>query len=358
MADRRAERLVVPLIVARPLGMARRFFVQHCKAKHVGHGDFFSVVISGLRRLSPSILNVELRKLGRYFSFMKSVDWSDLQVFAHVARGGGLSGAARAIGVSPATVGRRMLSLEKRIGRRLFTRRQTGYELTGDGRELLGKVLAMEASARPIATWLFEEAQAPVVRISAGTWTANFFSENFARLWSPDDGFRIAFKTTEARLDIAHREVDIGIRNKRPDGASFAGRRTAEVAFAPFQARGRAAAGRDDWVAIPPEDAATRTARWVNARHGGSIVAWGNTPRTLCDLIRSGVGKGVLPCFAGDRDPRLERAGEEIAELREDQWIVMHNDDRHRPEVRAVIDRIVGLIVPHRPLFAGRRPIG
>ena len=51
----------------------------------------------------------------------------------------------------------------------------------------------------------------------------------------------------------------------------------------------------------------------------------------------------MLPCFAGDRDPLLERAGEEIAELREGQWLVMHNDDRHRPDVRAVIERMAAL---------------
>jgi hypothetical protein len=66
----------------------------------------------------------------------------------------------------------------------------------------------------------------------------------------------------------------------------------------------------------------------------------------------------VLPCFAGDRDPLLERAGDEIAELREDQWLVMHNDDRHRPDVRTVIERLVALVTAHAALFAGERPIG
>ena len=78
-----------------------------------------------------------------------------------------------------------------------------------------------------------------------------------------------------------------------------------------------------------------------------TVAAWANTPRTLYDLIRSGVGKSILPCFAGDRDALLERAGEEIAELREGQWLVMHNDDRHRPDVRAVIERMAALIAAH-----------
>ena len=50
--------------------------------------------------------------------------------------------------------------------------------------------------------------------------------------------------------------------------------------------------------------------------------------------MRAGVGKGVFPCFAGDRDAALERAGPPIAELQAGQWIVMHDDDRRRPEPR------------------------
>ena len=53
----------------------------------------------------------------------------------------------------------------------------------------------------------------------------------------------------------------------------------------------------------------------------------------------------MLPCFAGDIDPLLERAGDAIDDLQETQWIVMHNDDRHRAEVRTVIDRVAALVL-------------
>lgn len=289
---------------------------------------------------------------------MKNLSWDDLHIFTHVARGGGLSAAAAELGISAATAGRRMLALEQAVARPLFVRRQSGYALTADGRVLLSKALAMEAGARPIADWLAAEGQRALVRISAGTWTANFFVENFSKLWRPDDPFRIAFKTTEAKLDIAHREVEIGVRNAKPDNPNLAARRTVEVAQAPYRARNHPSPGREDWVAIAPGEETTRSARWVNAQEGVTFAAWANTPQTLRDLIRAGVGKGLLPCFAGDRDPLLERAGDTVEELRESQWLVMHNDDRHRPEVRTVIERMVALVQAHAPLFTGNRPVG
>lgn len=288
---------------------------------------------------------------------MKNLSWDDLRIFIQVARGGGLSGAAADLGLSPATIGRRMLALEQAAARPLFVRRQSGYALTKDGQTLFEKARGLETSTRPIADWLEAAGQRSIVRVSAGTWTANFFAANFARLWTPDDPFRIAFRTTEAKLDIAHRDVDIGIRNSQPESPNLAARRTVPVAQAPFRAKTLPAARHDEWVAISSEDHATRSARWLSRQPGLVVSAWANTPRTLFDLIRAGAGKGLLPCFAGDRDPDLERAGEEIAELREYQWVVMHNDDRHRTDVRTVIDRIVALVTAHAALFAGERPM-
>jgi len=290
-------------------------------------------------------------------SFMKDLDWNDLHIFLHVARGRGLAAAAKSLGSSSPTIGRRMLALELAIGRPLFVRSQTGYRLTEAGEALRDKAAMMESAARPITQWA-QGSKHTLVRVSAGTWTANFLAANFSKLWTPDDPFRLAFKTTEAKLDIPHREVDIGLRNSAPTEQNLAARRTVMVAHAPFRSRNLANPRSDEWVAIPPEDHATRSARWVSAQPGIVISAWANSPRTLYDLIRAGVGKGVLPCFAGDRDPELERAGDEVSELGEYQWVVMHNDDRHRSDVRVVIERIVALTVAHAELFAGQRPMG
>ncbi|MEN0040615.1 MAG: LysR family transcriptional regulator, partial [Pseudomonadota bacterium] len=66
-----------------------------------------------------------------------TANWDDLAAFLTVARQGGLSAAARMMGSSPATLGRRMLALERRLARELFIRRTHGYDLTVDGERLL-----------------------------------------------------------------------------------------------------------------------------------------------------------------------------------------------------------------------------
>lgn len=284
---------------------------------------------------------------------MKELNWDDLRVFLRVCDGGGLTAAASATGLSPATVGRRVTALEQCVGRTLFERSQTGYRLTADGRALMDKARAMEASMRPIADWSRTSGEKPGVRVSAGTWTANFLADHFAALWSPADSFHICFKTTEARLDLAHREAEIGLRNAPPETGNLAVRKLADVAFAPYRSATLPDDAPLDWVAIGRDEALTASAHWVLDQPDATIAAWANTPRTLADLIAAGAGKGVLPCLAGDRDRRLERAGPVIAEMMQAQYMITHGDDRHRPEVRTLIGRIAALVEANATLYRG-----
>lgn len=286
---------------------------------------------------------------------MNEPNWDDLRIFLRVCDGGGLTAAAATTGLSPATVGRRVTALEQCIGRTLFERSQAGYRLTADGRTLRDKARAMEAGMRPIADWSRTSGEKPGVRVSAGTWTANFLADHFTALWSPADAFHICFKTTEARLDLAHREAEIGLRNAPPETGNLAVRKLADVAFAPYRAAHLTGDAPLDWVAIGRDEALTASARWVLDQADAPVAAWANTPRTLADLVAAGAGRGVLPCFAGDRDRRLVRAGPVIAGMAHAQYMITHGDDRHRPEVRTLIGRIAALIERNADLYRGER---
>ena len=280
-------------------------------------------------------------------------NWDDLRLFFHVAESGGLSGAARETGMSPATLGRRMLALEEELGQHLFTRSRNGYEITPDGKALLAKVKPMAAAARALSSWHDAAGHRALVSISAGTATAGFMADHFSALWRVEDPFRLSFCTTETRVDIAHRAVAIGIRNAPPESGNLASRPLETLRFAPFRSRGAEAHG---WVAMEEADAVHPAARWV-LRQEVEIVARASSVATLQDLVRGGAGIGVMPCFIGDADPRLTRAGPLIEELTERQHLVTHNDDRHRPELREVCRRISALFAAHAPLLAGQRPL-
>ena len=186
---------------------------------------------------------------------MKNSTWDSYQLFLDVARGGGLTGAVATSGLSPATIGRRMLELEGQIGRLLFERSQAGYTLTGDGQALFDQLLEMEAAARKVDSWQRDAQGASIVRIAAGTWVGWLLSQNMPVICSERDGFRIDLHLGERRASLAHRESDIGIRAFEPEEANLAAIKTGDVAYAAYQARNMRFAGPQRWIAVAEDEA-------------------------------------------------------------------------------------------------------
>jgi DNA-binding transcriptional LysR family regulator len=285
---------------------------------------------------------------------MKNVAWDSYQIFLTVARHGGLTAAAQSTGLSPATIGRRILQLEETIGRSLFNRSQTGYTLTSDGQVLFDELRDMEAAVRRVENWRKESGGFATVRITMGTWVGLLVSENFRAICTERDNFRIELSTTEQRAQLSHRENDIGMRAFEPDEPNLASRYISEVAYAAYRLKN--GPHLDRWIAVHETEAISNYLRWPHQQHASEIIATISRPRSLVDLVRAGAGLAVLPCFIGDLDPMLERAGDEIGELRHKQWLVSNNDDRSRREIRTVLDRLAKLLKSHADVFAGKRP--
>lgn len=275
------------------------------------------------------------------------MDWNDLRLFTLLARHGSLGAAARAAGVSAATLGRRVQALEAALDKRLVERGADGYRPTADGRALADAAEPMEEAALAIGRWRDLGAAGRAVRISAGAFTSRFLASHARELAGPGDGVRLQFLTAEHRLDIARRAADIGLRARRPEEAWLAGRRLGRVAFAIY---GRPDAPRDFVSAI---GAITPAGRWLRERHGGRIAVEASDPGLLLELARAGAGRALLPCFVGDGAPELVRLEGPIPELLHENWIVMHHDDRHDPAIRAVASRIARLVRANRAAFAG-----
>src|SRR5450631_2915985 len=62
-----------------------------------------------------------------------NMEWGDLRVFLAIAREGTLGAAARKLGQSQPTMGRRLVALERAMGHTLFQRTKDGFVLTDEG---------------------------------------------------------------------------------------------------------------------------------------------------------------------------------------------------------------------------------
>lgn len=160
----------------------------------------------------------------------------DYALFLAVADAGGLSGAEKATGTSLPTLSRRMAELERSLGKRLFERGNRGYTLTAESRALLQEAEPLRDAVRRLARFQRQDA-APEVRITAGRWTTRYIARHLSEIWTPESPWRPALLASNTNVDIARREADIGIRNRRPDQSWLAGRKLAPITYAEYTAR-------------------------------------------------------------------------------------------------------------------------
>lgn len=294
----------------------------------------------------------------------ETLGWDDLRLFLAVARAGGLAGAARAIGVSAPTLGRRMTSLEQCLGRELFVRQRDGYELTGAGKDFLHLAEAVELDALKIDRWRTSEGVGAVVRIAAGAWTSAFIARHVGNLVEEREGTQIELVTGTSAADLLRREANLGLRNRRPEVPGLAGYKLARVAFAVYGAHAflreseeagdqrRFAACR--WITFSPPGPKTPSAVWLDAHLKQAPVLRCRSAQEVLEAARSGFGLCVLPCFVGDASGELARASGNIDELEHDQWLVSHDEDRQQRHIRRVSKRLRELMRRHRDLFLGK----
>lgn len=162
------------------------------------------------------------------------MEWDELRFFHAVAQAGSLSKAARVLGVSQPTVGRRIRALEERLDARLFDKLASGYVLTAMGSRVFDKTGEMAELARCITDRASGERNdiAGTVLLTTpegigATWLPPHLSEMTDR--HPDLDLRVSLSNRMS--DVSNGEADMALRMGNPRDETLIGRRIATVPF-------------------------------------------------------------------------------------------------------------------------------
>ena len=287
---------------------------------------------------------------------MATPSWDDVHLFLALHRAGSLSAAARPLGVTQPTCGRRLAALEATLGLRLFDRTPEGLTITPAGTRLLDAALAMEAGARDLTlrASVSDRALDGVVRVA----TNDLFASSFLVGALPDlrarhPGLRVELVVSSGEADLLHREADLAVRFRpegvRPTPAKLVARKLGDEPFFLYGAddylrrRGAPAdpaqlAGHELVVYTPPHPAAAWCAR---AFASASIVLAANSMMVTAAAIGAGVGLGVLPRRAARLHPHLRALSPAVAHGT--GWLVVLPELRRVPRIRVVADAVAAL---------------
>ncbi|POR50280.1 LysR family transcriptional regulator [Paraburkholderia eburnea] len=278
-------------------------------------------------------------------------DWENLRFFVAVAQTGSLSAAARQLKVDHATVGRRLSALEAELKLRLVDRLPRACQLTAAGRQIADLAQRMEAEAFAVER-LARAVQAPMsgkVTISVPPVLAsNFFASTLRAFSQRHPGIQLAIASEAQRVSLGRREADLAVRLARPDEPRNATRKLGTMPFALYASRDYAQAAQPaEWAFIAYEArlAGMPHEQWLRAAAGERpVVCEVSDITTQLAVARTGIGVAGLPVFMGDADPALQRLPWSGEAFSRDIWLVVHDDLRHSPPIRAVIDFVAEVV--------------
>lgn len=276
------------------------------------------------------------------------MNWDDLRYFLALVDCGTLTGAARRLQVEHTTVARRIDTLEAALKLRLFDRLVRGWQLTTEGHELVE--YAREVEER----WFSFERKAlstskmeGVVRISAPPSLSTFvLAPQLKNLCANLTGVELEMLAERHHVSLGKREADIALRMARPQTAGLVIKPLASIGYGLYASKAYLKKHQQqDWeFAAYEKNSATPHHQWLEDYLGQrKVILRSNDQMVLAQCAAAGLGVTVIPHYLRQSHRDLYSIEHEACPLRRKLWLVMHDDVRRSPRVRAVADHLITL---------------
>ena len=291
------------------------------------------------------------------------LSWDLCRSFLAVVHEGSLSRAARALNLTQPTLGRHIAELEASLGVALFTRSQRGLVPTDAALELRphAQAVASAADAFVRAAHASVAEVRGTVRITAPDMLAVEALPPILATFRARHP-RVAIELAATTENLLQREADIAVRVVRPEQEALFAAPVGEIRFGLY-----AHPAYLQQYGTPRTVADLRAHTLVGFDRGGAAIRVlrelpdplsredfgfrSDNPIAQLAAIRGGIGIGRAPDAVARRYPA------ELTPVLVDQhqivvrvWVVMHEDARSSPHIRAMFDHLASEL---RALLAG-----
>ena len=298
-----------------------------------------------------------------------ALNWEELRCLVSVIENGSLTTAAKQLGISQPTVGRRIKDLQSHFATSLVVRKQDQYETT----ELGATIYALAAQMRDTA-WAIEcnmlddvstfngDVTITTTDCIAVTWLGDQLEELLATF--PCVHFDIC---TDLNLqDLVKNEADIAIRIGSNIPSELLRRRITHVNIGLYAAESYLAThGTPTTVDELTEhifvDSIGGLADVVQVCALKDMVAGAPTSMgsdnllAQCNSAGAGMGIVALPYYLGSQDQRLKRLLPTQFDINLDLNLLIHPNLRDIPMYRAVYNHLFSRLSTDADLFTGSR---
>jgi DNA-binding transcriptional LysR family regulator len=285
------------------------------------------------------------------------LDWDDFRFFLAIARHRTHSAAAKELGVTQSTVGRRLASLQASLGVRLLQRRDDRYVMTMAGEVVLERLSRVEADLVSIehAVGGLDVRPAGLVRVASSQLvTSHLLAPCFADLHSRGNAITIETLPLALGEPLASQDADIAVQLRRFEHHDLVVRSLGTVAFglfgslAYFKRCGLDAAedcAGHQLITLLDDRELSQQAGWLSQfGERGTVVARADSYETQHAMTVCGAGLAVLPRFRADAEPSLRRLTTTVPIPDAEIFLAVHQKSRGVSRLRVVLDGIANAI--------------
>lgn len=292
---------------------------------------------------------------------MQGMNWNDLRYILAIGRASSLAAAARQIAVDETTVGRRLTAIEASLGARLFAKVPGGKLLPTEAGEVAmthAERIEQEMNRLQLSIAGQDAAVSGTVRLTSVAVLVNrLLLPALPDLGAAHPGLRLELLADLRYFSLMKREADIALRLGRPNqdtGAAVLARHIGNMEYDAYAAAHLSAreAAALPWVSYDESMTQLPQAKWmqqVAARESNlrkddaperlAPIAF-NDPEGICEAVRLGIGKSLLPIalVKGDKSFRRVKSDDWPAMPTREIWLLTHPDQRRLARIEAVID--------------------
>lgn len=272
------------------------------------------------------------------------MDWSHIKLFMNVATSGSLADGARQSGISTATAGRWIDTLEAAVGTKLFRRGRNGSYLTSAG-EALAELADVPAEAMQMferkVTALRSHAPKRRIRISATEPVAAEILAPVLCTLPPELQIELISSASVANLNDL--DFDLAVRMFRPQAGSLVARHIASARMGLFASRqflnGRQPEtinlSKEPLLMVTPRYGDIAETRWVeNQGLVDQVRLYSSSSRALLLAAQNGGGIAMAAAFQANKLDLVEIPSPPVPPR--EFWLVAHPDTRPSNSIRAV----------------------
>lgn len=236
----------------------------------------------------------------------------DLRIFATIVDAGGISAAARQLGMPKSSVSRELTAIEARLGTRLIQRSTRHLSLTEPGDVLISyaRRIVEELENAEAAVEALEELPSGHLAVTAPYAMVRFtFGPNLPAFLERYPALSLSINPTIEIIDLIENRIDVAIRIGEPPQSTLIARKLVEM---PLILAASPAYLADHGHPATPLDLAdhslielgarTSEVRWRLFDGAGGVFVVEVRPRlaivepaVILDLVEQGMGIGILP---------------------------------------------------------------